>query len=114
MTTCLSDEAVAAFADGVLHGRARERAAKHTAECPECAYAVAVQREAIWMLRAAPAPEFPVSLIERLRDVPETAELPASLESAPAALDREGSALFAAFGSRAAFLPWRHEKRGKK
>ncbi|HEY3736248.1 MAG TPA: hypothetical protein VGL26_02295 [Jatrophihabitans sp.] len=110
MTQHLSDEAVAAFADGVLRGRVRERAAKHTAECPECAYAVAVQREAIWMLRAAPAPEFPVSLIERLREVPETTELPSAPGVGPAAVDHEGSALFAAFGTRAAFLPWRREK----
>ena len=32
----LSDEAVAAFADGVLSGHARERAARHLNECPEC------------------------------------------------------------------------------
>jgi hypothetical protein len=109
-TSHLSDEAVAAFADGVLRGRARERAATHTGECPECAYAVATQREAIWMLRSAPAPEFPVSLFERLRDVPTTTDLGESARSVPAAVDHEGSALFAAFGGRAAFLPWKRDK----
>ncbi|MDT4947566.1 MAG: hypothetical protein QOJ37_161, partial [Pseudonocardiales bacterium] len=39
----LSDEAVAAFADGVLSGHARERATRHAAACPECAHAVKVQ-----------------------------------------------------------------------
>jgi hypothetical protein len=106
----LSDEAVAAFADSVLRGRARERAATHTAECPECAYAVATQREAIWMLRSAPAPEFPVSLIDRLREVPASTDLGDSVSPTPAAVDHDGSALFAAFGNRAAFLPWKRER----
>src|SRR5437762_1175129 len=33
----LSDEAVAAFADGVLNGHAHERAARHINSCDECA-----------------------------------------------------------------------------
>ena len=36
----LSDEAVAAFADGVLGGSARERARQHVEECAECRTAV--------------------------------------------------------------------------
>jgi len=34
----LSDEALAAFADGVLSGHARDRATRHAAGCPECAH----------------------------------------------------------------------------
>jgi hypothetical protein len=68
----LSDEAVAAFADGVLRGHARERAARHTEACPECSHAVRVQREAVWALRAAPAPALPLSLADRLRTLPHT------------------------------------------
>lgn len=97
----LSDEAIAAFADGVLIGAARTRAGRHTAECPECAHAVAVQREAVWALRSAPAPALPTGLLDRLRSVPADAPLPA----APAALSPEGSPVFASFGAMAAFVP---------
>lgn len=68
----LSDEAVAAFSDGVLRGHARERAARHTEACAECSHAVRVQREAVWALRAAPAPALPLSLADRLRTLPHT------------------------------------------
>jgi anti-sigma factor RsiW len=105
MTQHLSDEAIAAFADGVLRGAARERAARHTHSCAECAHAVAVQREAVWALRAAPAPALPLSLVERLREVPETT--PISAPATPTAMGPDGSAMFAAFGSMgaAAFVP---------
>ena len=63
----LSDEAVAAFADGVLRGHARERASRHVEECTECHEAVRVQREAAWALRAAPAPQLPIDLAARQR-----------------------------------------------
>ena len=91
----LSDEAIAAFADGVLSGHARERASRHTAKCPECAYAVAVQREAVWALRAAPAPSLPAGLLDRLRSVPSTTPI----RVAPTAVGPDGSAMFAAFGT---------------
>jgi anti-sigma factor RsiW len=99
----LSDEAVAAFSDGVLRGHARERAQRHTAQCPECAYAVAVQREAVWALRAAPAPSLPTALLDRLREVP----LTTPIQSVSAALADDGTSMFAAFGagSAAAFVP---------
>jgi hypothetical protein len=99
----LSDEAVAAFADGVLRGHARERAQRHTTLCPECAYAVAVQREAVWALRAAPAPALPTALLERLREVP----LTTPIQSVETALADDGSAMFASFGvsTMAAFVP---------
>jgi anti-sigma factor RsiW len=104
--THLSDEAVAAFADGVLSGRARERAARHVAECPECAYAVTTQREAVWALRAAPAPSLPSGLLDRLRLVPETTPIEPQV---PAAAARDGSGLMAAFAQQAAFAPRRED-----
>lgn len=100
----LSDEAIAAFADGVLSSHAHDRATRHSAGCPECSYAVAVQREAVWALRAAPAPPLPVGLLERLRSVPSTTPLNVVL---PTTIAADGSAVFAAFGtmSCAAFSP---------
>lgn len=73
----LSDEAVAAAADGVLTGHARDRATRHVAECAECAHAVRVQREAAWALRTAPPPALPSELLDRLRTVAEHSDLPA-------------------------------------
>jgi len=99
----LSDEAVAAFADGVLRGNACDRASRHVAGCPECAYAVAVQREAIWALRSAPAPPLPSGLLDRLREVP----MITPIESVPSVVDRDGRPGFATFMPMmaAAFLP---------
>lgn len=89
----LSDEAVAAFADGVLSGHARDRAARHASGCPECAHAVAVQREAVWALRAAPAPSLPIGLVDRLRSVPITTPV----TNIPSAFDEDGSALLSTY-----------------
>jgi hypothetical protein len=99
----LSDEAVAACADDVLTGLARDRARRHTAVCAECAVAVADQREAVWALRAAPAPALPLGLLDRLRDVPSTTPLAV----VPGTVAADGSAMFAAFGtmSYAALAP---------
>jgi anti-sigma factor RsiW len=99
----LSDEAVAAFADGVLSGHARDRARRHTATCGECARAVSAQREAILLLRAAPAPALPIGLFDRLVQVPVTTPL----RNVPSAVAEDGSTMFAAFGTlaNAAFVP---------
>lgn len=108
----LSDEAIAAFADDVLRGHARERAGRHTSRCAECKHAVAVQREAIWALRAAPAPALPSSLLDRLRDVPATTPI----NTVPTRIGPDGSTMFAAFGSlsAAALVPQESErKRGR-
>jgi hypothetical protein len=94
----LSDEAVAAFADDVLTGHPRQRARRHTAECPECNHAVAVQREAVWALRAAPAPALPTGLLDRLRDVPVTTPI----RHVPTHVDEHGIAMFASFAAPAA------------
>lgn len=94
----LSDEALAAFADGVLRGSARGRAISHVNGCPECAHAVAVQREAVWALRAAPAPPLPTGLFDRLKALPETTPITAI----PSALSPDGSPLFPTFGQMSA------------
>lgn len=96
----LSDEAIAAYADGVLSGHARERARRHTESCLECHHAVAVQREAVWALRSAPAPALPAGLLDRLREVPATTPV----RDVPAAVDERGTALFASFAAPAAAL----------
>jgi anti-sigma factor RsiW len=110
----LSDEAVAAFADGVLRGGARERASRHVAACPECAHAVAAQREAVWALRAAPAPPLPTDLLDRLRSVPVTTPIEQRPAGIPSAVTRDGSALFSALGglTAAAFAPSGSEAKG--
>lgn len=91
----LSDEAVAAFADGVLSGSARQRAQSHMAGCAECSDAVYGQRSASAMLRSASAPSVPTGLLERLRELPITAELPAI--RFPSGLSADGQPMFAAF-----------------
>ncbi|HEU5007407.1 MAG TPA: zf-HC2 domain-containing protein [Jatrophihabitantaceae bacterium] len=105
----LSDEAVAAFADGALTGLARQRARQHTADCPECAYAVAVQREAAWALRTAPAPALPSGLLDRLREVPATTPI----QTPPTVLGSDGSTMLATFGNLAvpaAIVPVEQER----
>jgi anti-sigma factor RsiW len=91
----LSDEAIAACADDVLPGLARGRALRHVESCAECAYAVAGQREAAYVLRAAPAPLLPFGLLDRLRDVPTTTPL----TTVPGSIAPDGTAMFATFGS---------------
>ena len=97
----LSDEAVAAFADDVLTGLARDRAQRHTSACPECNHAVAVQREAVWALRTAPAPSLPIGLLDRLREVPVTTPI----RHVPSHVDEHGTTMFATFAAPAAFVP---------
>jgi Putative zinc-finger len=87
----LSDEAVAAFADGVLGGSARERARKHVEECAECRTAVRVQREAALALRAAPPPSLPTDLMSRLRSLPQTTPV----STLPTAIAPDGSTVLA-------------------
>jgi anti-sigma factor RsiW len=91
----LSDEAIAAFADGFLGAGARSRATRHVSGCAECARAVAVQREAAWALRSAVAPAPPSGLLDRLRSVPSTTALPSDTTY----LAGDGTAVFPAFGT---------------
>lgn len=98
----LSDEAVAAFADGVLTGSARERATRHIDSCGECRQAVRVQREAVFALRAAAAPALPTALLDRLRTVPQTTPL----TSLPTALGPDGTTMLSTgFAPMAALVP---------
>lgn len=91
----LSDEAVAAYADGVLARHARERARRHAEACAECAHAVRVQREAVLALRTAPAPALPTDLLARLRAVPTTTPITIT----PTVLGPDGTPMFPAYGT---------------
>ena len=71
----LSEDALAAYVDGILSPAADERAAKHLRSCAECRTAVDVEREAKALLGAAPDPSPPAGLMARLLDVPMTADL---------------------------------------
>lgn len=102
--THLSDEAVAACADGVLTGPARLRASRHLQTCAECATAVREQREAVFVLRAAPAPELPGGLLDRLRGLPGVTPL----DQPPTVLLPDGTSMLAtsgALGSLSALAP---------
>jgi anti-sigma factor RsiW len=92
----LSDEAVTAFADGMLGVGPRNRASRHIDQCPECAGAIAEQRAAVSALRAAPDPALPFGLLERLRAVPVTTTLNSS---PPMSLAPDGSPVFPAYGT---------------
>lgn len=109
-TQHLSDEAVAACADGVLRGHARERASRHVDECAECRTAVREQREAAFALRAAPAPALPATLADRLRSVPLTTPITAL----PTVLAPDGSTLLATFAAAPAALVADQPVRGRR
>ncbi|WP_375480294.1 hypothetical protein [uncultured Jatrophihabitans sp.] len=100
----LSDEAVAAYADGVLRGHSRERAARHVESCVECLGAVRVQREAAFALRAAPAPALPSALADRLRSVPMTTTI-SNPSALPTVVAPDGNTMFATFAPAAALVP---------
>jgi hypothetical protein len=108
-TQHLSDEAVAAFADGVLGGLARDRATRHVSTCAECRAAVQVQREAVLALRAAVAPQASAALFDRLRAVP----LTTPLTTLPTAIAADGSTMLATFSPTAALVP-EEEARGAR
>jgi anti-sigma factor RsiW len=106
----LSDEAVAAFADGVLTGRARERAARHLDSCAECRQAVKTQREAALALRHAAAPPLPTGLLDKLRTVPQTTPI----TTLPTAVAPDGSTMLSTFAPMAALVPPPAQKRRVK
>lgn len=97
----LSDEAIAAFADGFLGAAARSRATRHLATCAECARAVSVQREAAFALRSATAPAASSGLLDRLRSLPSCTPLPPG----PTHLGADGTVFFAAYGGPASGPP---------
>ncbi|UQX87684.1 hypothetical protein M6D93_15440 [Jatrophihabitans telluris] len=92
----LSEDAVAAFADGVLSPAATARAERHCAECAECADAVRGQRETAMMLRSAVAPPLPSGLLDRLAGLPMSAPLPPTSHGLPTALGPDGTAMYVA------------------
>jgi hypothetical protein len=99
----LSEDAVAAYADGVLSAAAASRAQRHCAECPECADAVRGQRETAMMLRAARAPSLPSGLLDRLAGLPMSTPLPPpSRGGLPTTLGADGTAMFIAHDARKA------------
>ena len=93
----LSEDAVAAFADGVLSASATARARRHCQECAECAAAVRGQREAAMMLRSATAPSLPSGLLDRLAGLPMSTTLPPTSGGLPTALDPNGVPVFVAY-----------------
>ncbi|HEX2904770.1 MAG TPA: hypothetical protein VHO01_15060 [Jatrophihabitans sp.] len=92
----LSEDAVAAFADGVLSDAATVRARKHCIECAECADAVRVQRETAMMLRCSSSPSAPAGLIDRLTHLPQSAPIPPPNSGLPTALGADGIPVFVA------------------
>jgi len=91
----LSEDAVAAYADGVLSPAAMVRAEKHCAECADCAQAVRGQREAVLMLRTAATPSLPSGLLDRLTNLPTSDDLPPS-RGLPTAMGADGIPVFVA------------------
>ena len=71
----LSEDALAAYVDGILAPGADERAARHLRSCAECRDAVDAEREAKALLGAAPDPDLPTGLLAKLLDVPMTADI---------------------------------------
>jgi hypothetical protein len=94
----LSDEAVAAFADGALTTGAQARAAKHIAGCLECSAAIRIQRETTAALRSAMAPVMSSQLLDRLRSVP----MSAPLSTTSVVLSPQGHPMFPAYRSKPA------------
>jgi hypothetical protein len=92
----LSEDAVAAFADGVLAPAAALRAERHCAECRECAEAIRGQREAATMLRAAAAPALPSGLLDRLSGLSMSAPLPPPMSGLPTMIGEDGIPVFVA------------------
>jgi len=96
----LSEDAVAAFADGVLTPAATARARRHCAECGECAEAVRGQREAAMMLRMSAPPALPSGLLDRLAGLPMSASLPPPRSGLPTTLGSDGIPVFVAHDPR--------------
>jgi anti-sigma factor RsiW len=69
-TEHLASEAVAAFADGELRMTAYLRAARHIAECPECAAEVDAQQQARAALKESGDMSMPTSLLGLLSQIP--------------------------------------------
>lgn len=81
-TEHLASEAIAAFADGELRMNAYLRAARHIAECPECAAEVDAQQQARSALKDSGEMSMPNSLLGLLSQIPmcEPPEVKAEVE----------------------------------
>ncbi|AUS78230.1 hypothetical protein C1701_07445 [Actinoalloteichus sp. AHMU CJ021] len=73
---CLAVDAVVALVDGELTPGAHDRAMSHLAGCVRCARQASAQRQARAALRSAAAPTMPAGLLESLRAIPQSAQLP--------------------------------------
>ena len=74
----LMPDAVVAFVDGELSMTARDRAARHIANCPMCAGDTAVQRQARSAVRTAETPSASAGLLAALRNIPVDTDLPST------------------------------------
>ena len=72
----LMPDAVVAFVDGELSTTARDRAARHIANCPMCAGDTKVQRQARAAVQTAETPTAPAGLLAALRNIPVDTDLP--------------------------------------
>lgn len=72
----LALDALVSFVDGELTASAHDRAAAHVARCPTCCAEAAVQRNARTAVRSAGAPEMSPRLLDALRDIPTSTEMP--------------------------------------
>jgi hypothetical protein len=77
----LNPNAVVAFVDGELSDSAAARARRHLGTCPGCAAEVEAQREVRGMVRQADPPHASAGLLSVLREIPDRAELPDSLDA---------------------------------
>ncbi len=72
----LNLDAIVAYVDDELTPSARGRATEHLARCRDCVREVSAQLQARSALRSATAPTLPVSLLDALRAIPGSVELP--------------------------------------
>ena len=72
----LMPDAVVAFVDGELSLTARDRAARHIANCLMCAGDTAVQRQARAAVQTAETPSASAGLLAALRNIPVETDLP--------------------------------------
>jgi hypothetical protein len=76
----LNPNAVVAFVDGELSELASTRAQRHLAGCPLCAAETDKQRQVRGMVRQAEPPRASAGLLAVLREIPDCAALPDSLD----------------------------------
>jgi Putative zinc-finger len=95
----LAQEAIAALVDGELPAGPAERAARHLFGCLQCRLAVAAQREAKEALHASADVTVPGDLMDRLRAIPFTTEVPGGAGPGAIAVGADDLTLTGARGS---------------